>query len=616
MKGDFSRNTFDPDHPYHSVRMQQGRILLDADWNEQVDILNLRQARALRHLIGDHGGIASSFRIALAESSANGGAGEEGERPWPSLLVHPGQYYVAGNLCELGASHPLPLAELPTPFDWQAHLQRELSNRGAAIVYLKVWEQHVTALDDPQLLEPALAGQDTTTRTRLVWQIRLLPLTECPPDDTSPADWPIWQEHVRVAHPALEMKRGYVTVNSLYRIEIHDVREGVVTWKWSRANAAMAYRLTGVQRLEEDADDELPLERLRVTVERALGDTAGLAARPALELTCETWRANDRPGLPVTLLSDPDSGPQPTLDLRLASAITAADLQALQRDATLRQWDHDPSVAGGMLPLKPGVMVPLEQGIEVTFPETDRYRPGDTWQIPMRTSDAVGERIEVSWRGPRHVYAPLALLHLDNDDGWQLRDLRRSYVSLVDVFAQLFRLREELNVTRQALASLHAETDWEDEEQEDEISALQQEVKVLHTTLDQLAGRQNGRHVRTYRSEQELDVGEVVARSRERDDYIVRASRDTPPIGVIAPRPEDHKRDEYVVVLFGRALCRVYGPVQPGDLLEVGKEPGHLAPVSLWTRWFQSQRIFARAMDIATTAEYHLIEVFVLPWQD
>src|SRR5436309_10019418 len=38
MKGDFSRLTFDPAKRYTSVRQQQGRLQLDADWNEQADV--------------------------------------------------------------------------------------------------------------------------------------------------------------------------------------------------------------------------------------------------------------------------------------------------------------------------------------------------------------------------------------------------------------------------------------------------------------------------------------------------------------------------------------------------------------------------------------------------
>ena len=54
MKADFTRLTFKPEKHYSSVRMQQGRVQLDADWNEQADIqayLERTEAspRRLRH---------------------------------------------------------------------------------------------------------------------------------------------------------------------------------------------------------------------------------------------------------------------------------------------------------------------------------------------------------------------------------------------------------------------------------------------------------------------------------------------------------------------------------------------------------------------------------------
>jgi len=617
MKGDFSRNTFNRNNVYYSVRMQQGRVLLDADWNEQVDQLNLRLATAIRHLVGDHGGIGDSFRIELAESVPNRDADSDSDQPLPSLAVYPGQYYVGGLLCELGSSRPLPLTDLPTPFHWQAHLEQILSAHDMAIVYLDVWEEHLTALDQPDLLEPALSGQDTTTRTQLAWQIRLLALPEGLPDGVSPADGvlpealPAWQAHTQPDRPVLTITRGSVTENSLYRIEIHDIGDEI-TWKWSRNNATVAYVLSAVAWIEGDGVEQPPRDRLRATVSRTLTATAALAGKPVLEITCAAWRANGRPGIPATLVSEPDTGSHPVLDLQLAEAITEADLQMLQHDARLLRWDH--VAQGAMLPLQTGTPLALDHGIEVTFPESDRYRPGDYWQIPMRISDPVGAVVNVPWQGPRHSFAPLALLYYDA--GWDVCDLRREYARLVDVFDQISHLRTDLVATRQALADLQAETDREDEEQEDEIAALQQAVQELRDRLNQFAGRQNGRHVRTFRSEEELDVGEVVASSGERDEYIVRARRDAAPIGVVGPRPDDYQRDEYNVVLSGPALCRVYGPVQPGDLLEIGEKPGHLSPASRWTRWFQPERIFARAMDIATTAEYHLIEVFVLPAPD
>ena len=38
MKGDISRSTYRAANHYSSVRLQQGRVLLDAEWNEHADI--------------------------------------------------------------------------------------------------------------------------------------------------------------------------------------------------------------------------------------------------------------------------------------------------------------------------------------------------------------------------------------------------------------------------------------------------------------------------------------------------------------------------------------------------------------------------------------------------
>ena len=56
MKGDFSRDTFDPVKHFSRVLQQQGRVQLDADWNEQAAIL-LHYLRTLAaDLIGPFAG--------------------------------------------------------------------------------------------------------------------------------------------------------------------------------------------------------------------------------------------------------------------------------------------------------------------------------------------------------------------------------------------------------------------------------------------------------------------------------------------------------------------------------------------------------------------------------
>ena len=55
MKGDFSKDTFDRRNHYSSVRLQQGRVVTDADWNEQADVTRHRTERMTRDVIGPCG---------------------------------------------------------------------------------------------------------------------------------------------------------------------------------------------------------------------------------------------------------------------------------------------------------------------------------------------------------------------------------------------------------------------------------------------------------------------------------------------------------------------------------------------------------------------------------
>ena len=71
MQGDFSRLTFDPRRHYRGVRMQQGRVQLDADWNEQIDILNYFFETQLKDMLGSSGAsqVTAGFKIVIENSS-------------------------------------------------------------------------------------------------------------------------------------------------------------------------------------------------------------------------------------------------------------------------------------------------------------------------------------------------------------------------------------------------------------------------------------------------------------------------------------------------------------------------------------------------------------------
>ncbi|HEY0555604.1 MAG TPA: DUF6519 domain-containing protein [Thermoanaerobaculia bacterium] len=141
MSGDVSRDTFDRSKHYRAVYLQQGRLQLDADWNEQVDIQLYRLRTPAADLLGPTGALQDGFKIDVVSGK---------------LTVRAGHLFASGLLGEIADTD---LGSQPD---------------GRYLVYLDLWgEQDVTAAQDPDLLEPALGGLDTTTRTRAVCQVKL-----------------------------------------------------------------------------------------------------------------------------------------------------------------------------------------------------------------------------------------------------------------------------------------------------------------------------------------------------------------------------------------------------------------------------------------------------------
>jgi hypothetical protein len=240
MKGDFTRFTFRPDRHYTSVHLQQGRVLLDADWNEQVDIDLYQRQAFMTSYIGMSGTARSGngFQIGLGQSL--------------DLTVSPGRFYVGGLLCELSANAQgggttyLTQPQLPSA--------PTLSSPGTYLVYLDVWQRNVTVLEDSLLREIALNGPDTTTRTQTVWQVKLVQIPTAQPVGTAvnvasflPAPTLQLAAHAAggdgfATDTALGPGVGYqLTDNCLYRVEIHQggqVGKDPVTYKWSRENGS------------------------------------------------------------------------------------------------------------------------------------------------------------------------------------------------------------------------------------------------------------------------------------------------------------------------------------------------------------------------------------------
>ena len=72
MTGDISAYLFDPRQAYSSVRLQQGRVITDLDWNENERIKADERLRLLAALVCSHGSTNDGFRLLGAQPASLG----------------------------------------------------------------------------------------------------------------------------------------------------------------------------------------------------------------------------------------------------------------------------------------------------------------------------------------------------------------------------------------------------------------------------------------------------------------------------------------------------------------------------------------------------------------
>jgi hypothetical protein len=100
MKADLTRNTFHPFKNFTRVLMQQGRVQIDADWNEQAAILTRYLRSLAADIIGPQGGPQEDLGFAISPLTVTPKVGTD-------FAISAGDYYVDGILC---ANDPTPVA--------------------------------------------------------------------------------------------------------------------------------------------------------------------------------------------------------------------------------------------------------------------------------------------------------------------------------------------------------------------------------------------------------------------------------------------------------------------------------------------------------------------------
>ena len=447
MSFDLSRIRFDARRDFLGVVMQQGRVQLDADWNEWVAQLARRiQAGAL----DTYGGnvvpriTPDGFRI-----QAGGG----------SFSIGVGRIYVDGLLAENHGAAPNAweprLAELTGStalgYTSQPYYPNPpaLPQGGPHLVYVDVWQRDVTAVQAPDLVEKAV-GVDSTGRLQTVWQVKVLANVGNSTCATEDEDVPGWQALIAPSAARLSTATGVPSFepdpcqvppaagyrgleNQLYRVEVHRGGTlGTATFKWSRDNATVASRVSHINPARD-----------RITVE-SIGrdDVLRFHDGDWVEVTDDWRELHALPGelRRIRVAGGVDESARTLqFDLALPAGMFPTNAQQATdsaRNTRVRRWDqagvvrrengnqvqdlNAPGAAGDIQILAAGTRLFLEHGILVDFnlaPAGGQFKTGDYWVFAARTVDA---SIEVLTQAPplgiHHHYARLAMVNFPDNE--------------------------------------------------------------------------------------------------------------------------------------------------------------------------------------------------------
>ena len=495
---DLTRDTFNAARHYTKVRGQQGRVPIEADLNEQIDILYHVDRTEGGDVIGHAGApkVGGGFRLQLAPDGS-------------TLLFSPGRFYVDGILCEeeervVGVTALAPGKATVSADDARAlavgqwlsataagkppvvvkitaidgatgvlSLSNDVSTLGLAVrlqllgdflaqpdrqvaalpglsgartlAYLDVWERELTALDDRLIRETALGGPDTSTRLKAVWQLRLLPLTATGTIDCSSqlGEWdtlilpPTGRLSARSNPSATGDQPCVVRLAGGYRRLENQLYRVQIHDPGPLGTATFKWS-------RENGSIIMPVSKMSGGT-LALGTTGrdevlGLADAEWLELTDDNHELEGKPGLLLQITDVQGLTVNVDVSGLPGHVLPVGDFTA---NPKVKRWEG----AIGANPVKLGDpsqqgYLDLEDGVQVRF-EDGTYATGDYWIIPARTlvSDVEWPRDPVSgtWlaqprRGITHHFARLAII--DGSAGSiTVSDCRKPFPPLTEITA-------------------------------------------------------------------------------------------------------------------------------------------------------------------------------------
>jgi hypothetical protein len=262
MKGDFSKWGLKPTDNFSGVLHQQGRVLLDQDWNASTQIQALWKETVGQDVIGD-GLVAvpaaepDGLKILSATTTA---ATVDPLNPGivlsaVDLVLQSGRVWVDGVHLHYDGAVPLHAEYFSPPLQSPQESIASIAAGTRDAVVLEVWDEAFSAYQAPlELLEPALGGPDTTERSKTFMAVKLFRLNadqdcgDLPIDDVfankgkltvTPAPTTV------IAGPCPVPDSGGYTgfEHYLYRIEIATpTATNQARFKWSQFNGGLVGR--------------------------------------------------------------------------------------------------------------------------------------------------------------------------------------------------------------------------------------------------------------------------------------------------------------------------------------------------------------------------------------
>lgn len=428
MGADRARVSYDPSRHWRGVVYQEGRVTLEADWNEAETIAAEESRAQLLDIVGPSGTPDDGYGV-VPVVDANGDATGD-------LTITAGTLYVGGERMVLDVD--LDYAAQPDWVDtdgdpmWAAPQVPEANF--AESVYLLLREQEVGAVEDPALLDIALGGPDTAGRRRILQ--RVVRGSTLGDSCAGGLEWieRYWERRgltfdaaTMLLESSARLQVGFTTdsgsgtlcdpvaqggylgaENQLIRVQVAGVDEnGTPTLVWGFDNAYFLYRVTVGAVDAAAGTTELTLAKAPVDqYHQPQKDQAVEVLVAAAKLTDSDYIA-ETSGIVTTVATayQPDTQ---KLVVNTALAAPTTDSPVI----FLRVWQDTFAYDGGAVELG-------RTGVSVTLTSTGVYHAGDYWTFAVRpgtpttVSPIYPQRIEEAPQppnGPREWLCPLALV--------------------------------------------------------------------------------------------------------------------------------------------------------------------------------------------------------------